>query len=104
MTAPAPIRFTFLAVTDLRRIWEAIAMPSDPWGATAADHLVQAQAFAGKFSAHCQLLAASPELGAQRDDLVHGMRSSTFERLTIWYRARGKVLEVVRVLRAAESV
>ena len=98
----APIRFTFLACADLRRIWEAIAMPNEPWGATAADRLAQAQAFAAKFSRHCELLAANRELGAERDDLLRGLRSSSFQQLAIWYRSRGEILEVVRVLRAAE--
>lgn len=104
MSAPAPIRFTFLACADLRRIWEAIAMPSEPWGATAADRLAQAQAFAGSFSRHCELLAAAPELGSERDDVLRGLRLCAFRNLAIWYRARGEVLEVVRVLRAAEPV
>ena len=96
------MRFTFLACTDLRRIWESIAMPTDPYAGNAPERLAQAQAFAERFTRHCDLLAENPELGAERGDLVHGLRSSPFQKHEIWYRRRGEMVEVVRVLRASD--
>ena len=98
----APMRFTFLACSDLRRIWESIAMPHDVYAGNAAERLEQAQAFAERFTRHCELLAANPELGAERDEILHGLRSSPFQKLVLWYRTRGGVVEVVRVLRASD--
>lgn len=95
--------FTFLAVADLRAICEAIAMPTDMWGVTAAKNLDRAREFADKFARHCALLAANPDLGADRGDLLHGLRSSAFEKYVIFYRSRGDSVEVVRVLRATRD-
>ena len=94
------LAFTFLACDDVRRIWEAIAMPSDPWGAEVSEKLAAAQAFADRLARHCELVAENPDVGPARDDLVHGLRSSAFERYALFYRVRGEMVEVVRVLRA----
>ena len=100
MSAPRDMRFTFLACADLRRICDALSMPTDMWGVTAAENAARAQAFAEKFKRHCELVAANPEMGADRQELLHGMRSSPFQKYVIFYRARGDAVEVVRVLRA----
>ena len=97
----ASMRFTFLACADLRRIWESIAMPTDPYAGNAPERLEQAQAFAERFTRHCELLSENPDAGAERNDLVHGLRSSPFQKYEIWYRSRGAMVEVVRVLRAS---
>ncbi|HYC38686.1 MAG TPA: type II toxin-antitoxin system RelE/ParE family toxin [Usitatibacter sp.] len=97
------IRFTFLAVSDLRAICDAIAMPTDMWGVTASQNLARAQEFAGKFARHCALVAANPDLGTDRGDLLHNLRSSTFGKLVIFYRSRGDSVEVLRVLRASRD-
>lgn len=101
MSGDGAMSFTFLACADLRRIWDAIAMPDDMWGVTAARNLAQARDFADRFAHHCALLADNPELGVDRGDLIHGMRSSTFQRFEIFYRTRGDSVEVLRVLRAS---
>lgn len=95
--------FTFLAVADLRSICDAISMPTDMWGVTASQNLTRAKEFADKFARHCSLLAANPDLGADRGELLHGMRSSPFQKYVIFYRARGESVEVVRVLRATRD-
>ena len=92
--------FTFLACADLKGIWESIAMPSDIWGATVTENHSAAEAFAAKFARHCELIASIPEMGLERDNLVHGMRCSSFQKYTIFYRMRGERIEVLRVLRA----
>lgn len=94
------LAFTFLACADVKRIWESIAMPSAPWADDPGARLQEADAFAGRFQHHCALLAANPEVGRPRDDLVHGLWSSGFERYKVYYRIRGERLEVVRMLRA----
>lgn len=103
MSHTSPMSFTFLACADLRRICDAIAMPMERFGVTAAAHLAQARAFAEKFARHCELLAANPDLGTDRQELVHGLRSSPFEKYVIFYRKRGHGLEVLRVLRASQD-
>ena len=37
--ASSRVQFTFQACADLNEIWESIAMPSDLWGSTNAEHL-----------------------------------------------------------------
>ena len=99
MSTQRDMSFTFLACADLKRIWESIAMPADIWGGRVSENHSAAEDFAGRFTKHCGLLAANPELGPARDDLLHGMRSSTFQKYLIFYRMRGERLEVLRVLR-----
>jgi plasmid stabilization system protein ParE len=102
MSDALPLRFTFLACADLRRIWDSIAMPTYVYEGNAPERLAQAQAFADRFSHHCELLSRNPELGAERNDLLIGIRALPFEKHVVWYRARGEVVEVVRVLRASD--
>lgn len=104
MSAPREMAFTFLACADLKRIWESIAMPSDMWGGTVSENLSAAEDFARKFSRHCELLAANPEMGPARDELLQRMRSSSFEKYVIFYRMHGERVEVLRVLRASRDV
>ena len=104
MSASGELRFTFLACADLKHIWDAIGMPSDPWGMTASDNLAAAQAFATEFARHCPLLAKSPELGLEREELQNGLRSSSFRKYVIFYRVRGDSVEVMRILRSMRDV
>ena len=104
MSAHATMQFTFLACADLKGIWDAIAMPSDIWGASTSEHQAAARDFASTFAQHCELLARNPELGVQRDELLGGLRSSTLQRCAIFYRVRGKAVEVVRVLRRTRDI
>ena len=100
----AELSFTFLACSDLKRIWEGLSAPSDLWGASASENLERAERFAADFSRHCELLGRNPELGTPRDELQHGLRSLPFQRYVVFYRLRGERLEVLRVLRATEDV
>lgn len=104
MKAHGEMQFTFLACADLKGIWDAIAMPSDIWGTTVDDNLAAAQAFAKAFAQHCELVARNPEIGLERDELQHGIRSSTFQKLILFYRVRGPNVEVLRVLRATRDI
>ena len=104
MSATGEMLFTFIACQDLKRIWESIAIPTDVWRHTNSDNLAAAQGFATDFSRHCALLAKNPDLGLPREELLHELRSSTFEKYVIFYRLRGKSVEVVRVLRKTRDI
>lgn len=92
--------FTFLACADVKRVWEAITIPSNIWGATVSEGLAAGQDFAKGFARHCELIAENPEMGSEREGLQHGLRSSQFRKCVIFYRVRGPRVEVLRVLRA----
>lgn len=102
--ASSRVQFTFQACTDLNEIWESIAMPSDLWGSTNAEHLAAARRFVERLEQLCQLLTLHPEMGASRNDLQQGMRSIVFQRFVLFYRQRGNMVEVMRILRATREV
>lgn len=104
MEATSRMQFTFQACADLNGIWEAIAMPSDPWGSTNAEHLASARRWAESLEQMCQLLMLHPEMGRPRNRLQEGMRSVPFQRYVIFYRVRGNCVEVMRVLRVNRDV
>ena len=103
MNAPSEMRFTFLACSDLKSLWDGIAMSADPWGLTASDNLAAGRAFASEFVKHCKVLASNPEVGVDRGELQFGMRSSTFRNYVIFYRMRGSSVEIIRVLRSTQD-
>ena len=76
------MQFTFQACEDLAAIWDSIAADAGAWhGSVSADRA-----------------AANPEVGQERNELLHGLRSSSLGRYTIFYRVRGDTLEVLRLL------
>jgi toxin ParE1/3/4 len=104
MEAASRMQFTFQACADLNNIWESIAMPSDLWGSTNAEHLAAARSFAEKLEQLCQLMTLHPEIGQRRNTLQEGIRSLLFQRYVIYYRIRGNCVEVMRVLRASREL
>lgn len=104
MEAASRMQFTFQACADLNEIWESIAMPSDLWGSTNAEHLAAARSFAEKLEQLCQLITLHPEMGPPRNRLQEGIRSLLFQRYVIFYRIRGNCVEVMRVLRATREI
>ncbi len=104
MTASSRMQFTFQACADLNGIWETIAMPSDRFGSTNADHLAAAANFVGQFEQVCQLLTLHPEMGPPRPELQDGIRSLLFQRYVIYYRTRGNCVEIMRIIRAAREI
>jgi toxin ParE1/3/4 len=104
MEATSRMQFTFQACADLNEIWESIAMPSDPWGSTNAEHLAAARRFVVKLEQLCQLVTLHPEMGTSRNALQEGMRSLVFQRYVLFYRLRGNMVEVMRILRATREV
>jgi plasmid stabilization system protein ParE len=99
MSANREMLFTFIACTDLKRIWDSIAIPTDVWAHTGSDNLSAAQRFSIGFEKHCELLKENPEVGVQREELMNELRSSTYQKYVIFYRVRGPRVEIMRVLR-----
>lgn len=104
MEPTSRMQFSFHACADLNNIWESIAMPSDLWGSTNAEHLAAARSFAEKLEQLCQLITLHPEMGPPRNTLQEGIRSVLFQRYVIFYRIRGNCVEVLRVLRATREI
>jgi plasmid stabilization system protein ParE len=104
MTPPGELQFTFLACDDLASIWDSIALPSDMWSTRHAANAVATKAFVREFKAHGELLAANPEVGRERNELLFGMRSLVFQNFTIFYRVRGTSIVVLRVLRSSRDL
>lgn len=73
-------------------------MPRHVWGSESEDGALAARDFATRFTHHCHLLGANPEVGQRRDDLLPGLRRSSFDIYSIFYRLRGDRLEVLRIL------
>lgn len=92
------IRFTFQACEDLSAVWDSIAADAGAWQSSLLGDRAAADAFAARLRHHVELLAANPEMGLERNELLFGLRSSSLSRYTLFYRVRGQVLEVLRVL------
>jgi plasmid stabilization system protein ParE len=92
------IQFTFQACEDLGAVWDSIAADPGAWHSTPVGDRGSADAFAARLRHHVELLAANPELGPLRNELLHGLRSSQLDRYTIYYRVRGEAVEVLRLL------
>src|SRR5205823_13876668 len=98
------MRFTFIACSDLNEIWESIALPPNMWGSSDPRRLSSAEGFAAGLAKHCELLTQHPEAGAERSGLPPGIRSTRFQKYAIFYRTRGDVTDVLRVLPAIRDV
>lgn len=98
MSAMLEIRFTFQACEDLSAVWDSIAADAGAWQVSLVGDRSAADAFAARLRHHVELLAANPELGLERNELLHGLRSSSIGRYTLYYRVRGQALDVLRLL------
>jgi toxin ParE1/3/4 len=80
---------------DLLSIWRYGA---DEWSPPTADeHLYDIQNV-------CQMLLDTPELGRQRDELIHGVRSIPLDPHVIFYRATVRGIEILRILHQREDI
>ena len=79
---------------DALEIWEYIA----------ADNLPAADSLIDRFEVHLALLAASPEIGRQREELAHNLRSFPVGNYVIFYRPRSDGIELIRVLHGARDI
>jgi len=92
------VQFTFQACEDLAAIWDSIAADAGAWHSATATNKASADTFTARLRHHVELLAASPEIGLERNDLLHGLRSSTLDRYTLYYRVRADTVEMLRFL------
>ncbi|MEO5882559.1 MAG: type II toxin-antitoxin system RelE/ParE family toxin [Caldimonas sp.] len=104
MSETAELQFTFLACDDLAGIWDSVASPIGLYGTREAGDTEATQAFVRDFITHCELLTANSELGRNLDDLVFGVRSSAFQKYSVFYRVRGSSIVVLRVLRSSRDL
>jgi toxin ParE1/3/4 len=89
------IVFLAEAEDDLNNLFDYIA---DQSGA------VRAQSYVGRIEAACGKLAAFPNRGAPRDDLLPGLRTLSFERRAlIAYRIDGMTVSILRVFYAGRD-
>ena len=78
-----------LARADLKGIWR---YSYEHWGAEQADRYLVA------LEAGILKLALNPLLGKARDYIRPGYRSIQIARHVVYYRKRGAIIEIVRVL------
>lgn len=83
-----------LAEADLDEIWDYIAEDSPE----------RASNFLRKLYAKMQILAASPNIGRRRDELVPGLRSFPYGNYVIFYLPTENGIEVVRVLQGSRDI
>ncbi len=104
MSTSSDLQFTFLACDDLAGIWDSIASPVGLYGRRGAANIEANQAFVRDFTSHCEVLTANPELGRNLDQMIFGMRSSVFQKYSVFYRVRGNSMIVLRVLRSSRDI
>lgn len=92
------VQFTFQACEDLSAIWDSIAEDSGAWHSAVAVNKAAADTFATRLQHHVEILASNPEVSQARDELLHGLRSSTLDRYALYFRVRSNTLEVLRVM------
>ncbi len=92
------VQFTFQACEDLAAIWDSIAADAGAWHTATSADKAAADTFTARLRHHVEMLAANPEIGPERNDLLHGLRSSTLDRYSLYYRVRANQVEVLRLL------
>jgi len=88
------VRKSVLAEQDLDEIWLYIA----PDNITAADALID------KIAEKCALLAAHPELGRTRPEIMEDVHSFAVGNYILFYRPQPGGIELVRVLHGARDL
>jgi toxin ParE1/3/4 len=82
------------AVADLAEIWAYIAEDSPR----------QADAFVARINGEFRMLARQPKMGRDRPELLDGLRGFPVGKYVIFYVARARGIEVVRVLDGARDL
>lgn len=92
------VRFTFQACEDLSSIWSSIAEDCGDWHGSMAVNRDAVDAFIFRLRHHLELLATTPDIGKPQDELLHGIRSSSIDRYTLFFRIRANTVEVLRLM------
>ena len=87
------MKSTKLVISDV-----AVADLTDIWLYIAEGNPENADRFISKIHEKCLMLAQSPHIGRQRDELARGIRSFPIKRFLIFYRINEDMVEIVRVL------
>jgi toxin ParE1/3/4 len=85
---------TELADEDLLEIWFYIG----------ADDMDAADRVIDRIDARCESLALNPEMGAERPDLMPGMRYLVEGNYLIFYRVRSDFVEILRILNGMRNL
>lgn len=72
----------------------------DIWQYIALDSMENADNFVDLIFEKCENLAAFPEMGRKRDELLPGIRSLPVKRYVVFYRIREENIEISRILSA----
>ncbi|MGZ6031804.1 MAG: type II toxin-antitoxin system RelE/ParE family toxin [Isosphaeraceae bacterium] len=76
------------AQADLEAILDELESKSPP----------AAERFAARVDRKCLALGRNPELARARDEFLLGLRSTPVGKYVLFYRLRGEVVEVLRIL------
>jgi len=83
---------------------QATADLTDIWLYIASDSPLAADRFIDFLQEKFLLLASSPELGRERNELIPGLRSLPVKRYTIFYRISATAVEIARVLSSYRDI
>jgi len=83
---------------------QAVEDLSDIWSYIALDNLNAADRFADKLYESCRTLAAMPEMGRIRNELLPGLRSLSYKGYIIFYRIDNTKLAIIRVLNGCMDI
>lgn len=89
------IRFTPLATEDLQQVWVYIAEKAG--NDTAHKFLLE-------IKKKCETVAAFPEMGSVRHELLLNLRSFPFKKYIIFYLPLADGIEVLRIVHGARDI
>ena|SRR4028118_2212369 len=82
------------AAQDLENIWTYIAQESEQAADALIDQIIQ----------RFPKLAAFPDLGRKRDDLLEGLRSFPVKSYVLFYRRTQEGIEIFRILHGRRDI
>lgn len=82
------------AINDLRNIYR---YGLRQWGK------LRSEGYLAAIKSHFQLLTQQPFMGAERPELLPGIRSLPIESHTLFYRATANQVEIIRILHGRQD-
>jgi len=76
----------------------------DIWAYIAEDSPVNADRYIDKLSDKGLILADNPQIGAERTELMDGLRCFPVDHYVLYYREINNGIEMIRVLRASRDI